>query len=911
MIYIDNNLEKQDLFIPRNDGQTCYVSPYDKGYQDGYEDGLNDCGAGCTLQEKEVTVTATTQVVRPDSGYVGMDVVSINASQFVLEKYNEGYHDGEDAGEQTQKDKLASTAFTENGVYRREDGWNEVEVDVDIPELGPDVVSLNRAWNGNTTYYPAAIHKDGFSQFTVYDNGYGMGKYEEGVNAQKALLSSTAFTQNDTYTNQDGWSAVTVNVPTGTSCNLEAKNETITAATQTILPSSGYDGMNSVAVDATSFGNDKYAEGFADGQASCPPCPEPEIESGVTYELQSGFTGVTITPSSGYDGMADVTITDNGYGQEKYDEGYGDGFVSGQTDILSGMSSTAFTVNDTYTNPSGWSAVTVNVPTGSSCNLEGASYSIPNGFTGTTLTPSSGYDGMSAVTITDGGYGQEKYDEGYADGQSSSCNMQSKSVTLTATTECIYPDAGSYEYYLGFNNPDWGINNLIDTGIHPTQTSTLRYKYKGRGCASDRIMGTIDGYQGCTDSTDYRFFDIIGLTLDIGDLRYSTGGWGDTETVDGTDYDITLGNSYVYDNINSTYIFNESTNTVETAYTYTVDVGSVWCKEVIVEDNGVTLFHGTPSEVNGVVGLYDSVSQSFFTLYSGSTGSTVLHAEGQGYDGMSSVCVDASALCQTYYNSGYTDGCNVCYQQGYEQGYEDAYNTAKQPVGLELDGYSWFDTGLYPNSATTAELFVVPTHYYGDGSPLYFLGCENGNGDYSSFYISQESYASLGWSKCGFKFGNCSQNISITNNWNTLEKVAKLDSGSAITVLNFNGDNGSKPSYGYNGFVLEKQSGSTLYNQTTDPVGFSGMDVCNYTIFIGANNNPTLANATPSYRPAKCILVAVKIYDDGVLVGEFLPRLNNGIPCLYDTVTQTYLSNLGSGTVTPIFGEVGLDPRYI
>ena len=661
MIYIENNLEKQDLFIPRNDGQTCYVSPYDKGYQDGYEDGLEDCGSGCTLQEKEVTVTATTQVVRPDSGYVGMDVVSINASQFVLEKYNEGYHDGEDAGEQTQKDKLASTAFTENGVYRREDGWNEVEVDVDIPELGPDVVSLNAGWGGDSTFYPAAIHKDGFSEFRVYDNGYGRKRYNDGVNDQKALLSSTAFTQNDTYTNQDGWSAVTVNVPTGTSCNLEAKNETITAATQTILPSSGYDGMNSVAVDATSFGNDKYAEGFADGQASCPPCPEPEIESGVTYELQSGFTGTTITPASGYDGMADVTITDNGYGQEKYDEGYGDGFVSGQTDILSGMSSTAFTVNDTYTNPSGWSAVTVNVPTGSSCNLEGASYSIPSGFTGTTLTPSSGYDGMSAVTITDGGYGQEKYDEGYADGQSSSCNMQAKNVTLTATTECIYPDAGSYEYYLGFNSPDWAINNLIDTGIHPTQTSTLRYKYKGRGCASDRIMGTIDGYQGCTDSTDYRFFDIIGLTLDIGDIRYSTGGWADRETVDGTDYDITLGNSYVYDNINSTYIFNESTNTVETAYTYTVDVGSVWCKEVVVEDNGVTLFHGTPSEVNGVVGLYDSVSQTLFTLYSGSTGTTVLDTIASGgYDGMSAITVNASALCQSYYDNGYADGEASC-----------------------------------------------------------------------------------------------------------------------------------------------------------------------------------------------------------------------------------------------------------
>lgn len=876
MIYIENNLEKQDVFIPRNDGSTCYVSPYDKGYQDGYQDGIEDCG-DCPIQQKEVVLTATTETISPDQGYAGMDSVFVDARQLALEKYNEGYHEGEEDGAEEQKDKLASTAFTENGIYRREDGWNEVEVSVgDIPcvlEEKSAIVTANTQTVLPSSGYEgmSAVEIDATDfGYTQYISGWG-----DGINNQKSKLSGDTFTENGDYLRADGWSAVTVDVRP----QLETKNIVLTAATECItktpdtmyigfavpkwarengintgiktdsattirvkyigrgqqsdrvagiiqyfdganwdwrffdspgmgktryyrcgsksindsttgqsfteagvlydytmekdtlydningvvvfeltgatIPtnyniwvdvgsiwleeltiekgegvvfhgtayddgegtiglydsvsdsvftlysgSSGtlvtytavYDGIGEVCVDATNICQTYYSEGYQDGQAECPPCPE--IESGVTYGLESGFTGATITPSSGYDGMAEVTITDNGYGQEKYDEG----FTDGQTDILSGLTDTTITQNGIYSNPSGWSGVTVAVPqTGSSCNLQQKAITLESGDTSPwAVTPDAGYDGMSGVTITDNGYGQEKYEEGYQDGSIASCNLQTKTVVLTALTECIYPDTSGYEYYLGFESPSWAIKNLIDTGVYPTQTSTARIKYKGRGVRSDRIVGSIDGYQGCNDNSDYRVFDAIGLTVDVGSARrtvYSISSITETDVI----YDITFGNAYVYDNINETYLLQNGTQNVNTGYTYTVDVGSFWFKELIIEDNGVTLFNGTPREENGVAGIYDSVSNSFFTLFSGSTGSTVMHAEpvgytglasvcvdashictactcnleqksvtltaatetivpSQGYDGMDEVSIDASGLCQNYYNSGYTEG---------------------------------------------------------------------------------------------------------------------------------------------------------------------------------------------------------------------------------------------------------------
>jgi len=476
MIYIENNLEKQDVFIPRNDGSTCYVSPYDKGYQDGYQDGIEDCG-DCPIQQKEVVLTATTETVVPDQGYAGMDSVFVDARQLALEKYNEGYHEGEEDGAEEQKDKLTSTAFTQNGIYRREDGWNEVEVDVpkDI-NLGTLVESpqMSDITYGLyiKTFDPEHASVDGWGEIRLYmDTLIGQSK-----NEQKALMTGTTFTQNGLYRREDGWNEVIVEVPqTGTSCNLESKTETITAETQTILPSSGYDGMSRVTVEAGTLVQNKYDEGFNDGKTAILSgmtdtlitqngnYSNPNGWSGVTVavpqtgsscnlqqkhiDIQSGWTGSTIIPDSGYDGMSVVTISDAGYGNEKFDEGFDRGYNQGYRDGEA------------------------------SCppcpEIEsGVSYGLESGFTGFTITPSSGYDGMDSVEIYDDGYGQEKYDEGHSDGYDEgyqdglgdcpSPNLEQKSVTLTATTECFTPSSG----YDGFSEVCVDASGIYQDGYN-------------------------------------------------------------------------------------------------------------------------------------------------------------------------------------------------------------------------------------------------------------------------------------------------------------------------------------------------------------------------------------------------------------------------------------------------------------
>ena len=534
MIYIENNLEKQDVFIPRNDGSTCYVSPYDKGYQDGYQDGIEDCG-DCPIQQKEVVLTATTETISPDQGYAGMDSVFVDARQLALEKYNEGYHEGEEDGAEEQKDKLASTAFTQNGIYRREDGWNEVEVAVE---------------------------------------------------------------------------------QTGTTCNLESKTETVTADTQTILPSSGYDGMSEVVVDATDYGQNKYDEGFTDGQ----------------------------------------------------------------TDILSGMTATAFTQNDTYTNASGWSAVTVNVPqTGSSCNLQQKNITLESGDTSPwAVTPDAGYDGMSGVTITDNGYGQEKYeagyDDGYEDAAGSACSLQDKTAQMTAATQTFYPDVSGVTVTGiqtdGYSWFDTGVYPNIDTKIEvsftPFDRSFIPQNYQ-------KSWGGIIGAQNQDDDNatfQIRFSaatsTILGRVGDGGDV-------GRFNTIYGARYTATLDkNAFI---LNGSQVPTNATS--EDTCDYTIYISAInngvyhhtWVNhratpnifhEVKIWQNNVLIRDYVPVVYNNSPCFYDTVNELYIYNIGSGTCSAVTGSTGLAYDGMASITVDASGLCQDYYDEGYQDGLNDC-----------------------------------------------------------------------------------------------------------------------------------------------------------------------------------------------------------------------------------------------------------
>ena len=74
------------------------------------------------------------------------------------------------------------------------------------------------------------------------------------MNAQKALLSSCTLTYNDTFTRSDGWSAVTVNVPTTVNNQVLSLNIDDAWMNQhssgpfTLTPDSGYTGFREVNI---------------------------------------------------------------------------------------------------------------------------------------------------------------------------------------------------------------------------------------------------------------------------------------------------------------------------------------------------------------------------------------------------------------------------------------------------------------------------------------------------------------------------------------------------------------------------------------------------------------------------------------------------------------------------------------
>ena len=99
-----------------------------------------------------------------------------------------------------------------------------------------------------------------------YSDGYIDG-FDSGSTTEKNRLSAITITQNTSIVkNRGGYSAITVNVPqTGGTDNLEYKTVVINSDITTVTPSSGYDGMSAVTVDASEYGQTNYDNGFDDG----------------------------------------------------------------------------------------------------------------------------------------------------------------------------------------------------------------------------------------------------------------------------------------------------------------------------------------------------------------------------------------------------------------------------------------------------------------------------------------------------------------------------------------------------------------------------------------------------------------------------------------------------------------------
>lgn len=272
-----------------------------------------------TTQNGEFVITSSAD------GLSRVDVsVNIDTQAYYDQGYGVGYYDGEADGIAEQKAKLDSSTLTINGTYTREDGWNEITVDVDTVNnqnktvdsstnsqtLSPDqgytglgqvVVNpytldsstLEITTNGQ---YAVTSTADGLSRVDVsvgidtqsyYDAGYSAGE-TAGIAEQKAKLDSSTFTENGTYTREDGWNEITVDIDT-----VNNQNKTVDSSTnaQSVTYDSGYTGLGTVTINPYTLEN--------------------RSGGAVVYEYVNSDVNpgnIVITPTSGYNGLSQVTL---------------------------------------------------------------------------------------------------------------------------------------------------------------------------------------------------------------------------------------------------------------------------------------------------------------------------------------------------------------------------------------------------------------------------------------------------------------------------------------------------------------------------------------------------------------------------------------------------------------------------
>lgn len=192
---------------------------------------------------------------------------------------------------------------------------------------------------------------------------------------------------------------------------------------------------------------------------------------------------------------------------------------------------------------------------------------------------------------------------------------------------------------------------------------------------------------------------------------------------------------------------------------------------------------------------------------------------------------------------------------------------------IQTDQNCWFDTGIIPDINTKVELDITtPSSVSSDWRG--FFGAQNADDSPSTFQIRRYNRNNQFSARVGDGIG--------------------ADSG---------------PNYTTNTrYTLTLDKDYFVVNETQYSVGATSFDTCNYNLFINGINNPSWAN---QYRAACGTYHRIKIWENGVLVGDFRPAVDdNDNVGFYDDVTHTFKQNLGTGTPVagPIASSINVTP---
>lgn len=215
MVYLDNNTNQQEVWIPRNDG----VGATHKNIY--------------TLEGVNVSISADTTTVTPSSGFYGMSAVTIDASNYAQQNYEGGFEDGYQDGFMSGSSEGFESGYTSGHA----DGVNEEKAKMSaVTFTANTTVTLS---DGSYSAVTVDVPQTGYTQQDL-DNAFASGE-TVGENTIIATFSSTTATTNGQYgSTAHPLSSITVNVPqTGSSYNVEL-NKPFTATsegTYTIKPS--------------------------------------------------------------------------------------------------------------------------------------------------------------------------------------------------------------------------------------------------------------------------------------------------------------------------------------------------------------------------------------------------------------------------------------------------------------------------------------------------------------------------------------------------------------------------------------------------------------------------------------------------------------------------------------------------
>ena len=180
----------------------------------------------------------------------------------------------------------------------------------------------------NTTIYPDKGF-DGFTSLNVDANNVYDRGVNDGINEQKSKLTSITITENNIYSNEDGYNEVIVDVQP----NLQEKYVNVTDNNTTVTTDEEFDGMSKVTVNASPVYNNGYNNGKSDG-----------VEQGYN-------NGYAVGSTEGYQ---------NGV-QVGYNDGYATGKAEGMTTQRDLMTTLSVRSNGLWRRDDGYNEVDVNV----------------------------------------------------------------------------------------------------------------------------------------------------------------------------------------------------------------------------------------------------------------------------------------------------------------------------------------------------------------------------------------------------------------------------------------------------------------------------------------------------------------------------------------------------------------------